>query len=225
MILYSDESILVIDKPSGLLCVPDGYQPDLPTLQSELASDWGKVMIVHRLDKDTSGVLVLARNPGAHRALDRQFAERKVTKTYHALCIGKPTWRQITVSAPLRVNGDRSHRTVVDPRAGKRAQTIVDLLEQYNGFCKVEAHPASGYTHQIRAHLASIGFPILGDPLYRLPPAIKDRPLDLILFRAFPRTALHAFSLSFTHPQSGEPISFTAPEPADFENFISSRQA
>jgi len=220
MILYSDAFILAIDKPAGLLSAQDGYRPDLPTVQSTLEPDWGRLFRVHRLDKDTSGVLVLARTPEAHRALDRQFARHEVKKIYHALCIGAPTWQHTTISAPLRVNGDRSHRTVVDRAAGKPAHTSLNLLAQYHGFCAVEARPTTGYTHQIRAHLSSIGFPILGDPLYRLPPALKDHPLDLVFFQSFPRTALHAASLTFTHPGTQEIMTILAPDPLDFVEFI-----
>ena len=225
MILYSDASILVVNKPAGLLSAQDGYRPDLPTVQTVLEPECGKLFRVHRLDKDTSGVLVLARTPEAHRMLDRQFARREVKKVYHALCIGAPAWQHITISTPLRVNGDRSHRTVVDRAAGKPAQTSLSLLAQYPGFFVVEARPATGYTHQIRAHLSSVGFPILGDSLYRLPPALKDRPFDMALFQSFPRTALHAAAITFTHPETQEIITFLAPDPPDFVEFVSTHSA
>jgi RluA family pseudouridine synthase len=222
MVLFSDPNILVINKPAGLLCVTDGYKPDLPTVRSVLEEEWGRLFIVHRLDKDTSGVLVLARSPDTHRFLDRQFAERQISKTYHALCIGTPTWEQISIDSRLRVNGDRSHRTIVDSRTGKPAHTQARLVEQFQGYCLVETHPSTGYTHQIRAHLSSIGFPILGDPLYRLPPALKSRPFDLGLFTSFPRTALHALSISIVHPETNEPVTFQAPYSADFLQFLHS---
>lgn len=225
MILYSDEYILVVNKPAGLLSAQDGYHKDLPTVQSVLEPDWGQLFRVHRLDKDTSGVLVLARTPDAHRALDRQFARHEVMKVYHALCIGAPAWQHLNITSPLRVNGDRNHRTVVDRAAGKPANTSVSLLTQYPGFCALEARPATGYTHQIRAHLSSIGFPILGDPLYRLPPALKDRRLDLPLFQSFPRTALHAASITFAHPNTLEVVTIQTSDPPDFEEFVSAHSS
>ncbi len=221
VILYSDADLLVINKPSGLLSIPDGYNPALPSVQTLLEEEWGRLYIVHRLDKDTSGVFLLARTPETHRTLDRQFADRKVKKIYHALCIGTPTWKNKTIKAPLRVNGDRSHRTIVDAARGKPAQTEVTLLEQFQGYCLIEAQPTTGYTHQIRAHLSSIGHPILGDPLYRLPPNLKSTPIDLQVFHTISRTALHAFSISFFHPVNAEWLTIQAPYPTDIQNLLS----
>ncbi len=221
MILYSDEHILAIDKPSGLLSIPDGYNRSLPTVQSTLEPAWGKLYIVHRLDKDTSGVLLLARSAEAHRLLDRQFARHEVEKVYHALCAGAPPWNDLLVDLPLRVNGDRSHRTVVDSLKGKPAWTDLQVLRRFEGFCLIEARPRTGYTHQIRAHLSSIGLPLLGDPLYRIPNAYQGPRPDLALAPAFQRTALHAVNLAFHHPVTLQRLELSAPCPPDFQQLLS----
>jgi tRNA pseudouridine32 synthase/23S rRNA pseudouridine746 synthase len=220
LILYADPTILVINKPAGLRTIPDGYHPELPTVQSVLTSTWGRLFIVHRLDKDTSGVLLLARDADTHRALDRQFAERQVHKTYRGLCLGVPNWQRTEIDLPLRVNGDRSHRTVVDSVHGKDAHTLVRLLQVFDGFSLIEAAPSTGYTHQIRAHLSALGFPLLGDPLYHLPPQRRGQPFDAQRFLSFPRTALHAAALTFVHPREDAEMTFRAPDPADFDQYL-----
>ena len=130
-VLYQDDGILVINKPAGLATLPDGYDPSLPHIKSVLEPQVGPLWIVHRLDKDTSGVLVLARSAAAHRSLNTQFEERLVSKVYHALVIGNPDWKVKTVSLPLRSNGDRLHRTVVDQARGKPAVTHFKVLERF----------------------------------------------------------------------------------------------
>ena len=208
--------MLVINKPSGLRSIPDGYVRSLPTVQSELEPEWGKLFIVHRLDKDTSGIMLLGRTADAHRSLDRQFAERRVEKVYHALCAGVAGWVDKVINLPLRPNGDRSHRTVVDPVNGRTASTHLHLLRQFDTYCLIEARPHTGYTHQIRAHCSVTGLPLLGDPLYKIPHTYQGVLPDLSLSPAFPRTALHAWRLAFFHPTTGEKITLKAPYPADF---------
>lgn len=219
MILYSDDSILIINKPAGLLSVQDGYQPQLPTLRSVLEPDWGRLYIVHRLDKETSGVIVLARTADAHKNLDRQFAERQITKHYHAVCIGTPGWFSISINAPLKVNGDRRHRTIVSDQ-GKPALTELSCLRKGPLLCLVQAAPHTGYTHQIRAHCASAGIPLLGDPLYAYPPSWHGPRVNPSLLPPCPRTALHAASIHFNHPLTGQSLDFSAPYPDDFAAMV-----
>jgi len=127
-ILYRDEALLVINKPAGLSTLPDGYNPTLPHVKSLLEGQSGRLWTVHRLDKDTSGVLVFARSAEAHRSLNTQFEQHQVTKLYHALVQGSPAWMEYTADLPLRSDGDRHHRTVVDLRAGKPALTHFKVL-------------------------------------------------------------------------------------------------
>ena len=163
-ILFEDEDLLIINKPAGLRVIRDGYHPELPTVPSMLEAHFGRVFIVHRLDKDTSGVLILARNAFSHKNLNSQFSDRLVKKEYHAVVISvedfPPT---LVVDQPLLVDGDRRHRTRVDPLRGKPASTEFSLITQFSQEALVKAFPTTGYTHQIREHALYAGYPLLGD--------------------------------------------------------------
>jgi RluA family pseudouridine synthase len=223
LILWFDESLLVVNKPAGLPTLPDGYDPGAPYLKSILLPDFGPLWIVHRLDRDTSGVMVLARSPQAHRALNTQFQEHQVFKAYHALVIGEPEWTEKDVDLPLRPNGDRRHRTVVDPQRGKPASTGLRVMERFARFTLIEAIPKTGRTHQVRAHLSAQALPIACDALYGGGESIylsqikshshsgtePDIPL-------IDRLALHARSLAFLHPITQVALRFEAPYPEDF---------
>ncbi|MCI0519280.1 MAG: pseudouridine synthase [Chloroflexi bacterium] len=222
-ILLADASILAINKPAGLPTLPDGYDPAAAHVRSALEGEFGRLWIVHRLDKDTSGVLLLARSAEAHRALNAQFDGRAVEKTYHALIRGELPFGEALADYPLRANGDRRHRTVVDHERGKPARTLLRALERFKGFTLVQAEPYTGRTHQIRAHLAALGFPILADGLYgpggalypsQVNPAYRPGKAGECAILA--RTGLHAHSLKFFHPDSGEAVEISAPYPADF---------
>ena len=213
-IIYKDEALLVIDKPAGLLSLPDGHDPAKPHLRSILEPDYGRLWIVHRLDRETSGVMVLARNEDAHRDLNNQFSERQVSKVYHALVLGNPGWDEKVVELPLRSNVGRRGRTMVDLKKGKDAITHYRVLERFDDVTKVEARPKTGRSHQIRVHLYSIGHPVLSDPLY----GSGHRSAWA------GRLALHAFSLDICYPQTGERVVFETPYPSDFATTIQNLQ-
>jgi tRNA pseudouridine32 synthase / 23S rRNA pseudouridine746 synthase len=221
-VLFLDDPLLVINKPAGLGTLPDGYDPSLPHVKSLLEPEYGRLWIVHRLDKDTSGVLLLARTAAAHRNLNMQFEHGEVEKVYHALVKGEASWEEKTIDLLLHPNGDRRHRTVVDAARGKPALTVLRVLQRFSGYTLLEARPRTGRTHQIRAHLAASGLPLVGDALYGGPPALylsdlipgssqeaDEQPL-------ITRPALHARAAGFLHPASGERLYVEAPYPEEF---------
>jgi RluA family pseudouridine synthase len=205
-ILYEDQHLIVVDKPAGLPVLPDGWEKDAPYLVKMLEEEFGKVFIVHRLDKITSGVMVFARDADTHRALNIQFENHEAQKTYHAILEGNPKWDEKTAKHPLRANVGHKHRTMVDNKNGKPSETRFKVIKRYPESALVEAKPMTGRTHQIRVHAYALGHPLVGDTLY----GAQEMHLT-------PRPMLHAQSLSFVHPTTNERINFTAPHPADFE--------
>ncbi len=212
VILWQDDDLLAINKPAGLLCLPDGYDPTLNHVRQVLEPDWGRLWIAHRLDKETSGVLILARTAAAHRSLSEQFTEHRITKRYHALICGDLNWAAKVVDLPLRSQVGRRKRTVADPRQGKPAVTRFELLENYGKVALVEARPLTGRTHQIRAHLYAINCSILADPLYG--PTHKETSKWLA------RLGLHALEISLVHPVNQQTLVITAPFPEDFSRAV-----
>ena len=210
-IIYKDEQILVIDKPAGIPVLPDGWEQDAPYLVKMLEEEHGKLWVVHRLDKGTSGVMVFARDAESHRALNIQFETHEAQKTYHAIVEGNPKWEEKITKFPLRANVGKKHRTAVDDKNGKPAETHFRVIKRYQDAALVEAKPMTGRTHQIRVHAYAMGHPLLGDVLYSAQETwLIERP------------ALHAQSLSFIHPMTNERMKFTAPHPADFESVLKS---
>lgn len=203
--IYRDAHILVIDKPAGIPVLPDGWDKDAPYLVQILEKEYGKVWIVHRLDKITSGVMVFARDAEAHRVLNLQFENHEVEKTYHALLEGNPKWEEKIARHPLRVNVGHKHRTMVDDKNGKPSETRFRILKRCRASALVEAKPVTGRTHQVRVHAYALGHPLLGDILY------GGSESNII-----PRPALHACALTITHPQTRETMTFTAKYPQDF---------
>ena len=208
-ILFSDEHILIVNKPADLSVLPEGWEKDVPYLVRLLEEKYEKIWVVHRIDKITSGVIVFALTAEAHRSLNIQFEKHQVEKVYHALVNGIPKWEEKITKFPLRANVGHRHRTVVDDRRGVRSETRFKLLERYQEAALVEASPMTGRTHQIRVHAYALGYPLLGDVLYSAPET------DLI-----GRPALHARSLTFTHPETGKRLTIQADYPSDFQNAV-----
>jgi RluA family pseudouridine synthase len=235
-IIHLDEHIIVLNKPAGLPVLPDGWDKGAPYLVKMLEADYGKIWIVHRLDKVTSGVMVFARTAEAHRALNIQFEKHEVKKVYHALVEGRPKWDEHTARHPLRANVGHKHRTIVDNRAGKPSETHFRVLKRFAESCLLEAVPETGRTHQVRVHAAELGHPLLGDSLYGAHSTETDldmaamvesseagiNPRRLLHPRSalISRPALHARSLTFTHPVSGETLTFKVDYPEDFASVI-----
>jgi len=224
-VLHADEHVLVLDKPAGLVVHPGSGNPG-GTLQNallhfdpELAA-LPRSGIVHRLDKDTSGVMVVARTLLAHKQLVDAIHARAVKREYRAIVIGDVPVGG-TVIAPIgRHARDRIRMAVVN--GGKPAVTHYRVLDRFNGFSLLQVKLETGRTHQIRVHMAHSGYALVGDRLYggrgRIPPGLSEGLIETI--RTFPRQALHARKLAFIHPQSGQECSVEAPVPADLQKLI-----
>ena len=216
-ILYEDDHLIVPDKPAGLSVLPDGWEKDSQYLVKLLDEQFGKIYIVHRLDKITSGVMVFTRDAETHRALNIQFENHEAQKTYHAIVEGNPKWEEKVARHPLRANVGHKHRTMVDDKRGKPSETRFRVIKRYQARTEqgrseaalVEARPMTGRTHQIRVHAYALGHPLVEDVLY----GSRDR-------YGIPRPMLHAQSLSFIHPATNQRVKFSAPHPADFEDAL-----
>jgi 23S rRNA pseudouridine1911/1915/1917 synthase len=225
-IVHADAALLVIAKPAGLVVHPGSGNRD-GTLQNallhyapELAA-LPRAGIVHRLDKDTSGLMVVARTLAAHTDLVRQLAARTVKREYLALAHGDVT-RAMTIDAPIgRHPTLRTSMAVV--AAGKPARTHVEVIERFGMATLLRCRLETGRTHQIRVHLTAMGHPLVGDPTYR-----GRRKLGAVLpeaIRAFSRQALHAQRLGLVHPISGAALQWEAPPPEDFATLVASLRA
>lgn len=207
IILYEDDQLVVVDKPSGMIVYPDGKH-DYPALDAWLTKKYGEVFIVHRIDRETSGVLVVARTEAARDFLKEQFRSREVKKTYRTFVHGGLKDERGIIDKPVGSSrgglGPRSARTPYG--ALRDAVTAYRVVAQEAGAAYLEVFPKTGRTHQIRVHMAAIQHPIVGDVLYA-----PGRPKLL----GFERLALHALSITFTHP-NGKEMSFSAPLPPDF---------
>lgn len=201
-VLYADDSILIVDKPSGLLSVPGRGEDRADCLINRLRANFSDVLLVHRLDLDTSGVMVFARTRAAQGALGKQFEARTVKKVYNARLDGEMPEKQGRVDLPLIVDWPNRPRQHVNHETGKPAVTDWRAVKVGHGETRVRLMPQTGRSHQLRVHMAEIGHPILGDPLYATGAA-----------RNHPRLMLHAESLRFRHPDTGVTMTFSAPCP------------
>jgi 23S rRNA pseudouridine1911/1915/1917 synthase len=217
-ILHADEHLIVVNKPSGLTVHP-GAGRWRGTLAGGLLSRFPEVAdigpqerpgIVHRLDKDTSGVMVIARRPEAYGRLQRMFKNREVHKTYLGLVWGKLAQKEGRIAWAIGRSTKDGQRFTVRGRKPREALTLYKVLKEYKDFSLLEIRPVTGRTHQIRVHFAAAGHPLAGDPRYG-----HRRPKASI-----PRLFLHAYKLGFLHPATGEKVEFTAPLPAELENIL-----
>jgi len=200
-VLYSDDHIVVVNKPSGLLSVPGRGPEKQECLGLHLENLYPDIKIVHRLDMDTSGLMVLARSAEVHKHLSRQFQERQTHKTYHAICSGKPKLQSGYINLPMRCDWEKRPLQMIDFKQGKGAQTFWKILAQANDRFLVELTPITGRSHQLRLHMKSLGHPILGDNLYA----------DSTSLNQANRLMLHAKTLTFTHPINQQEMQFNCP--------------
>ena len=217
-IIYEDEDMLVINKEKGIVVHPGNGNPDgtlanavMAKCKGSLSGIGGKIRpgIVHRIDKDTSGLIIVAKNDTAHLNLSKQIQDRKVKKTYIALVRGVIKENEATINMPIgRSSKDRKKMAVT--KDGKEAITHFKVLKRYNGFTLLEVKIETGRTHQIRVHLSEIGYPIVGDEVYsngKNPFGVKGQ-------------MLHAEKLELKHPRTGKDLTFEAPVPKYFEDII-----
>jgi len=227
-ILYEDEALVLVNKAPGELTIPDRHHPEYFSLQGWLNERYGRIWVVHRLDRDTSGLVCFARTAESHRHLSRQFEDRTVGKTYLALVDGIPLPAAGTVDRPIGPHPSKAGKMAV-VRKGKEALTEYRCVETFRHFALLELDLHTGRTHQIRVHLAHLGHPLAVDPLYgkreafylsevkgkkyRLGKNKMERPL-------LSRQPLHAYRLELTHPLHDQERRFEAPLPKDFNALL-----
>jgi len=235
-VVFEDEHLLALDKPAGLLTSPDRYDPLRPNLMKLLhtaiaaGKPWVRerrleyLMNAHRLDFETSGVILLAKSKSVLIALADLFGSEKPVKQYVALAQGRPAKDQFAVDAKLAPHPVRIGLMRVDPKNGKKSTTRFSVQERFDGWTLLRCEPLTGRTHQIRVHLRHAGLPLVGDALYggkplwlsrlkrdyRLKPGHEERPL-------LSRVALHAEELSLAHPVTGATVTISAPWPKDLK--------
>jgi 23S rRNA pseudouridine1911/1915/1917 synthase len=223
-ILFEDDQLIVLNKPAGLVVHPaPGHEGDTlvdallardPTLaQAANPANEQRPGIVHRLDKDTSGLLIVAKTPAALMQLARQFQERSVTKRYLALVEGHLPMAEGAIEAPIGRDQRRRQRMAITAEHGRHAETLFWVEREFNRFSLVRVQIVTGRTHQIRVHFAAIGHPVAGDHTY----GHQQTPEP-------PRLFLHAAELQFRHPVSGQQLSFSAALPPDLQHFLATLQ-
>jgi 23S rRNA pseudouridine1911/1915/1917 synthase len=226
-IVYEDEHLLVVDKPAGLVVHPAAGNRDGTLVNALLHHCGGSLSgiggvarpgIVHRIDKDTSGLLVVAKTDVAHEGLARQFAAHSIDRRYLAIVSGVPKAAEGTIDAPLaRSSANRKKIAIVAEGRGKRAVTHWKRLDMLRDAALVECRLETGRTHQVRVHMAAIGHPLLGDPVYG---AKGKAHRELLKNLGFHRQALHAVELGFTHPVTKHRLSFASAMPPDMQELF-----
>jgi 23S rRNA pseudouridine1911/1915/1917 synthase len=227
-VVYEDAQLLVVNKPAGLVVHPGAGAPRGTLVNALLRhvrdlSGVGGVLrpgIVHRLDRGTSGLLVVAKDDATHRSLVAQFAGRTVEKEYLAIVLGVPRAREGTITAAIGRDPVHRQRMSVRAKKGREARSSWRLEESFDGAALLRVRIHTGRTHQIRVHLASIGHPIAGDATYHSRRVVATEAL-----RELSRPALHAARLAFVHPSSGRTLSFEAPLPADLARTLQALRA
>ena len=217
-IIFEDEHLLIVDKPIGMVVHPAPGHPNGTFVNAflhhcnnlEVQSDDLRPGIVHRLDKDTSGLLIAAKNAAAHRKLIEQFQSRLIEKTYLAICVGHP--KETTIDAPIGRHPEKRKEMAINYDHGKAAITILRPLKQGKELCLIELTPKTGRTHQLRVHMKHLGMPILGDPVYGSSSMNKKYGASTQL--------LHAAALRFFHPITNRLLAFETPAPFEVDLYF-----
>lgn len=227
-IIFEDDHIIVASKPAQLLSIPDRFDATKPSLSAELTQIYGKIFIVHRLDRETSGIIVFAKTEEAHRHLSLQFENHETQKIYLALLDGVMHQDEGSIDRPIAEHPTIPGKMTI-AKKGKESLTLFKVIERFKHFTLVEADIRTGRTHQIRVHFQSLGYPLAVDVLYGRRDALFGRDIknkfkvgkfteeELPLMK---RTTLHAFKLTFKHPLSNETISFESELPKDFRALL-----
>jgi RluA family pseudouridine synthase len=232
-ILYEDENLVAVCKPSGLLVTPDRWNASIPTIQDMLReylrrNEGGhpNIRVVHRIDKDTSGVTLLAKNVKAQTFLSRQFEKGEVGKTYWAIVKGVVEKEEGLINYPLMESPKKPGTMMIHPK-GKKSISVYKVVERFKNSTFMEVNPLTGRTHQVRVHLLGIGHPLLFDPIYSdsdpfylsdLKKGYKEKEEKEKPF--LNRLSLHAFRLSFREPGKEEPLVLEAPLPEDLSRTL-----
>jgi 23S rRNA pseudouridine1911/1915/1917 synthase len=225
VVAFEDEHLIVIDKPAGLVVHPAAGNLDGTLVNALLHHCGGSLSgiggvarpgIVHRIDKDTSGLMIAAKTDRAHVGLAKQFADHSIDRRYKAIVSGRPAANSGTVDAPL-ARSPQNRKKVAIVRTGKRAVTHWRQLRPLRDAALVECKLETGRTHQVRVHMASIGHPLIGDPVYGRTKQAHRKDLETLNFR---RQALHAAVLGFIHPITREALSFESEMPADMQELF-----
>jgi 23S rRNA pseudouridine1911/1915/1917 synthase len=220
-IIYDDDQLMVLNKPANLLVLPDRFRLDIKNLCTILTEELGKVFLVHRIDKETSGIVVYAKTPEAHAAMVDQFEHRLVEKVYMGIVEGTPPSETGRIEAPIGEDPIEAGAMKMSHRSGTDAITEFRVLEHFNGYAFVELRPRTCRTPHIRVHLRSIGTPLLSDKTYgdgkpfflsHIKPRYRTEGEEKPLLE---RTALHAFAISFDHPTHGDRTNLVAEMPKD----------
>ncbi len=223
-ILHEDEDLVIVQKPANYLSIPDRFDAEKPNLYHYLQQKYGSIFIVHRLDKETSGLICFAKNEEAHKFLSEQFFEHSVDKVYLALVEGHLHTPVGSIEKAIGKHPAFPGKMIITKR-GKKSHTSYKVVEEFKAYSLLEVTIKTGRTHQIRVHLESIGHPLMIDGMYgrqdafylssiklrkyKIQKDVEERPL-------MSRTTLHSYRLSFIHPSSKEKVSFENPLPKDF---------
>ena len=227
-ILHDDPHFLIVNKAPGMLSIPDRFVAEIPNLLTLLNKRFEKVFVVHRLDKETSGIICYAKTEEAHKKLNKQFLDRTVDKHYLAIVEGTPYPASGEIDLPI-IESSSTRGKMIVKKTGKESLTLYKTIEFFKHYSLVDANIKTGRMHQVRVHLNAIGHPLAIDPLYgrqseiflskikkkkfNLQKNTEEQPL-------LSRTTLHAHSLAFDHPVTGERLKFEAEPPKDFRAFL-----
>lgn len=225
-VIFEDDDLLVANKPSGITTIPDRFGKYV-SLQGLLEKQYGKLFVVHRIDRDTSGIVCFAKNEAVHRHLSMQFQHHTVQKFYKAFVQGKMPFATGDIDGPIAEHPGKPGAMMVS-KQGKEALTIFEVEEEFKHVSLLNVEIKTGRTHQIRVHMASVGHPLLVDEIYAgtsafyfstikgkkyKPTAEEERP-------TIARLTLHAYQLALMHPTKNEPITVSAPFPKDLETLL-----